>query len=107
MSKKDKAVVLATENEETTAAPTVKAATLKTAAKAAEPVVYLGPTIERVIAHGTVIEGEIPAMLQARIESQPFINGLIFPISQYAIKAAEVGKKGSALYNIAKAVTTN
>lgn len=105
MSKKEKTTV---ETVETPAveAPTPKAAAPKTAAKAAEPVVYLGPTIERVVLHGTVFDGEIPALLQARIEAQPFIAGLIFPISQYAPMAAEVNKKGSALYNIAKAVDT-
>lgn len=96
----------ATETTDVTAAPEKAPAKTVLKAAAVEPVVYLGPTIERVVLKGTVFEGDLPALLQARIEEQPIINGLIFPISQYAAKAAEVNKKGSALYNIASKVKT-
>lgn len=67
------------------------------AAKAQQPVVYLGPTIEHVVAHGTVFTNGLPDALAARIEAKPFINGLIFPVSEYAAKAAAVATKGTAL----------
>ena len=56
------------------------AETQKTAA-APQPVVYLGPTLEHVVAHGTVFTHGLPEALTAKIEEKPFINGLIFPVS--------------------------
>jgi len=72
------------------------AETQKTAA-APQPVVYLGPTLEHVVAHGTVFTNGLPEALTAKIEEKPFINGLIFPVSEYAAKAAIVATKGTAL----------
>lgn len=72
------------------------AETQKTAA-APQPVVYLGPTLQHVVAHGTVFTNGLPEALTAKIEEKPFINGLIFPVSEYAAKAAIVATKGTAL----------
>lgn len=66
-------------------------------AAAPQPVVYLGPTLEHVVAHGTVFTNGLPEALTAKIEEKPFINGLIFPVSEYAAKAAIVATKGTAL----------
>lgn len=74
------------------------AETQETAAAATpQPVVYLGPTLEHVVAHGTVFTNGLPEALTAKIEEKPFINGLIFPVSEYAAKAAIVATKGTAL----------
>lgn len=78
----------------------------KAAATVTQPVVYLGPTIEKVVAHGTVFNNGLPDALKERIEAQPYINGLIFPVSEYAVRAAAVATKGSALYNLARKVVT-
>lgn len=61
------------------------------------PVVYLGPTLEHIVAHGTVFTDGLPEALAAKIAAKPFINGLIFPVSEYAAKAALVATKGTAL----------
>lgn len=73
------------------------AAETQETAAAPQPVVYLGPTLEHVVAHGTVFTNGLPEALTAKIEEKPFINGLIFPVSEYAAKAAIVATKGTAL----------
>lgn len=56
-----------------------------------ESVVYLGPSIDRTVNHGTVFKaGELPAYLEAKIRQVPAIRGLIVPISRYAEVAREI-----------------
>lgn len=62
-----------------------------------EPVVYLGPTLEHIVDHGTVFTEGLPEALAAKVAAEPFLNGLIFPVSEYAVKAALVATKGTAL----------
>lgn len=73
------------------------AATEPAAAQQPEPVVYLGPTIEHVVAYGTVFTDGLPEALAAKTAAEPFLNGLIFPVSEYAAKAALIATKGTAL----------
>lgn len=63
------------------------------APKEAEPeaTVYLGPSIDKVVNHGTVFRrGEISGALEEKIKEIPAIRGLIVPISDYARVAREI-----------------
>ena len=56
-----------------------------------ESTVYLGPSIDRAINHGTVFKaGELPAYLEEKIKQIPAIRGLIVPTSRYAEVAREI-----------------
>ena len=59
----------------------------------AEPVVYLGPDIERVVNHGTVFADGLPWALEEKIKEIPAIKGLIVPVSRYAEVAMKVTLK--------------
>ena len=53
--------------------------------------VYLGPSIEKIVNHGTVFEGGIlPAALENKATEIPAIRGLIVPTSRYAEVARDV-----------------
>jgi len=57
----------------------------------AEAMVYLGPSIDKVVNHGTVFEGGIlTAALQQKAAEIPAIRGLIVPTSRYAEVARDV-----------------
>ena len=61
-----------------------------------ESTVYLGPTITRVVNHGTVFSrGEIPAYIEDKISAYPAAKGLIVPVSDYAKVAREIRLPGS------------
>ena len=47
-------------------------------------VAYLGPTIDRVVSHGTIFRGELPSILQEKIKELPAVGGLIVPFDQFA-----------------------
>lgn len=51
--------------------------------------IYMGPSIDRVVQHGTIFEdGTLPGILEDKIKEVPAIRGLIVPFEQ----CAQVGK---------------
>lgn len=53
--------------------------------------IYMGPSLDRVIQHGTIFEdGAIPGILEDKIKEIPAIRGLIVPFEQCAQVARAV-----------------
>ena len=74
------------------------------ATKAPEAVVYLGPTIPRLVSTGTVFAGgKLPEALENKANQVPALRALIVPVSQYA-EAVQGLKKPGRLKTLYEAV---
>lgn len=86
-----------TQGEDTAAETGEAAPEPETAAEPEKPkeaVVYIGPTIERLVNHGTIYEGGvIPEYLEEKIREIPAIRGLIVPVSELAYAAREITRE--------------
>lgn len=84
---------------------TKKTTAAAAAAKAAEPVAYLGPDLKNVAINGTVYVGGLPETLQSKIAEIPAIKGLLVPVSGLAAAGVAIATQGTALNNLYNAVS--
>jgi hypothetical protein len=91
---------------------TTKDATAATAAAAKEVVqerskkkIYLGPSTRK-LAHGMIIDGELPGFIKDEIKDFPAMGELIVPMDDIVQAEADIGRKGTqlnSLYELVKA----
>lgn len=68
-------------------------------------VMYVGPTIERIVQHSTVFKnGVLPEPLKKLIEEAPYVKKLLVPIDALPAAMKELNQKDSALNVISKKV---
>lgn len=68
-------------------------------------VMYVGPTIERIVQHSTVFKnGVLPEPLKKLIEEAPYVKKLLVPIDALPAAMKELNQKNSALNVISEKV---
>lgn len=67
------------------------------AKKRKESFAYIGPTIKNKIDEGTIFTNGYPKIAKELVVSQPLIQKLFVPLSEYADKKKEVETKDSVL----------
>ena len=67
------------------------------AKKRKESFAYIGPTIKNKIDEGTIFTNGYPQIAKELVASQPLIQKLFVPLSEYADKKKEVETKDSVL----------
>ena len=83
------------------AAAAEAAEAVKEEAKAAEPVMYAGPTIHGV-ATQNVVYVELPEGLKAAIKAVPVIANLCIPVSKYAEAEKQIREKKGYIWSAYK-----
>lgn len=67
--------------------------------------IYLGPSTRK-LAHGMIIDGELPDFIKDEISELPAMGELIVPMDDIVHAMADVGRKGTqlnSLYELVKA----
>lgn len=92
-------VTTKTEEKVATVTATTKpvAKTVTASAKKVETVIYIGPTINEVVASNTIFNNGISKELEDTIKEIPAVRKLIIPISQLSAARIQINAKNSAL----------
>lgn len=81
---------------ETQDASAVKARS-KTATKREGPVMYIGPTIKRVVSTNTIFNNGLPDRLKQKISEEPVIGTLIVPVNGLSEARKKLNEPASAI----------
>lgn len=63
-------------------------------------IIYIGPTIDGVAISNTIYDGKPPDTLKKAVEQNPFMAGLIIPISELAAATSQIEERAGAIYKL-------